>query len=567
MTKSTEGMPLKLDVHDLLRLEPTDFRGKRVVMLGTPGSGKSNSAARLVEQLIPYMPFTVIDPEGEHWGLAEKFDAIVVSDDPSRSRVPVRVEIAAALAELSFTRGISVILDFSEDESLMMEFCEVYLDALWRLTSAYSTRKPYGLLVEEARVFAPQSAKATPIQKVLRNIASRGRKRGLTTILTNQRAASLDKELLNYSDYMFLHQTYFPTDVDVYCDLVPKSRAEVREMVDSLRVGEAIYRHQKTVEIVQIRLRETVHGGSTPDFDPAAAPQLRQVDSSIVEPLLELLEASDSGAQADGEGVRLRAQIAELKRKLESRAVEKVVERVEVPVLSEDDAYWMKAYADQCHSLGEAIVGMGNAVLEELRRLSAPGDHRAEPVEDRREQPERSQPAASAPAINGHGQTGDRLHPSAERILVAVARRHPAPATRSQAAVLARFAPKGGAYLSHLKALKDYDLIVEEGGKLTVTPVGLNYLGLDIPQPQSPQELLDMWLEALNGGEQRLLKALMEAYPRSLSRADLAQMTNFTVGGGAFNAALATLRNNGLARVDGQQVRASETFFLEEVHP
>lgn len=79
----------------------------------------------------------------------------------------------------------------------------------------------------------------------------------------------------------------------------------------------------------------------------------------------------------------------------------------------------------------------------------------------------------------------------------------------------------------------------------------------------TPDGVLDLWRGALRAGERKMLDELMASFPAGLSREELASRTGFAVSGGTFNTYLGTLRRNGLIEMDNQQVRASDTLFLE----
>jgi hypothetical protein len=72
-----------------------------------------------------------------------------------------------------------------------------------------------------------------------------------------------------------------------------------------------------------------------------------------------------------------------------------------------------------------------------------------------------------------------------------------------------------------------------------------------------------MWYSSLRLGERNMLEVLVGVYPGSLSRGELAERTGYEVSGGTFGTYLGHLRRNGLAEVVGDQVRASETLFLD----
>jgi len=65
---------LNLDTNNILNLQTQDLIGRCVAVLGISGSGKTNTAAVLVEELLSSgVPMTIVDIEGEYWGLKEKY--------------------------------------------------------------------------------------------------------------------------------------------------------------------------------------------------------------------------------------------------------------------------------------------------------------------------------------------------------------------------------------------------------------------------------------------------------------------------------------------------------------
>lgn len=130
--------------------------------------------------------------------------------------------------------------------------------------------------------------------------------------------------------------------------------------------------------------------------------------------------------------------------------------------------------------------------------------------------------------------------------------------TRAQLATLTRYAASGGTFGSYLSNLKSVGLITELArDEVTLTEAGLAHLGFTAPpEPQSRDEFLTMWFDALRLGERKMLTALLAAYPRPLTREALAAQVEMTASGGTFGSYLSTLKRNGLIEVDGNHVQA-----------
>src|SRR2546430_16145146 len=105
---------LSIDSSNKFALQTQTLVGRSIAVLGITSSGKTNSAAVLIEELLSSgLPLTIVDIEGEYWGLKEKFE-VLVAGRSQHSELEVGQGNAGELAEISVQRGISVILDLSE---------------------------------------------------------------------------------------------------------------------------------------------------------------------------------------------------------------------------------------------------------------------------------------------------------------------------------------------------------------------------------------------------------------------------------------------------------------------
>src|SRR5690606_16115035 len=163
---------MKIDEFKLLPLKAEDFLGQSVAVLGIKGSGKSNTAAVLAEELLTAnVPLCIVDVAGEYAGLKDKFEIFSVgcSLQPETLDAKLPVERAAAAARRSYERGVSVILDVSGFNRQAREcFLAEYMNTIWNL--AQTLRHPYILFLEEAHNYIPQSGQ-TAVTGVLTDVA------------------------------------------------------------------------------------------------------------------------------------------------------------------------------------------------------------------------------------------------------------------------------------------------------------------------------------------------------------------------------------------------------------
>ena len=245
--------------------------GRLIAILGIRGSGKTNTAAVLSEELLKaQVPLLIIDTDGEYWTLREKFDILVIGNeeyadlkiDLLNEKV---VDQAQKIAEVLYKYRIPTIIDVSSYHPLeTFNFLEKYLSQVWLLSG--NMRIPYFILVEEAHEFLPQSvnALAIPLTRILTRMALRGRKRGIGMIIISQRSARVSKDILTQAEILFLHKVVHPADLNVYKEILPLKSREVKMLVSQLKTGEVLFYFSGKTEKKKVRLRETFHPGYTP---------------------------------------------------------------------------------------------------------------------------------------------------------------------------------------------------------------------------------------------------------------------------------------------------------------
>ncbi len=88
-----------------LQIETQTLVGRSVAVLGITGSGKTNTAAVLIEELLSNgFPLTIVDIEGEYWGLKANFEILVAGRSPYAD-LELSIENAEQLADISVKQG------------------------------------------------------------------------------------------------------------------------------------------------------------------------------------------------------------------------------------------------------------------------------------------------------------------------------------------------------------------------------------------------------------------------------------------------------------------------------
>ncbi len=303
-----------------VNLSVPDLLGESVAVLGIKGSGKTQTAAVIAEELLGSgVPMGIIDIAGEYWGLREKYPVLIAGAEAGHAvDIAVTPEQAGKLADYSLRHGESVIFDVSEYRLDDREAAvESFFEALW--TAAGELRKPYVVLLEEAHNYIPQS-QSSDLKKLLIQVATEGRKRGLSIIMVSQRPARIDKNVLAQAGIKFLHRAMLPNDIANYTANIPSiimSPSEVRAAVFAFEAGEALALYGKVVKQVQVRRRHTFHAGYTPGMDAIQRPMaLADADQAAKVEAVRLalggggVSATAGRAASTDEVAALRAQLA-----------------------------------------------------------------------------------------------------------------------------------------------------------------------------------------------------------------------------------------------------------------
>ena len=309
--RGTMGTPLHISKD--LDLDLESLIGQCVAVLGIRGSGKSNTAGVIFEELLNNnYPMSIVDIEGEYFGLKEKYEVLVVGTGDG-VEIEIDAGCAAEIAEVSMEKNVPVVLDLSgflseERTEILME----YLSSLWNL--AGTLRRPYIIGIEEAHEFIPQGVK-TELKEMISRIALRGRKRGLGAIVVSQRSAKVEKDVLSQAGMLFLHRVVHEVDMRVYSELLPWRKSEVKEIITSLETGNCIFVNGETVRPIYVRERATFHAGFTPSLETVATPELKQVSASIIEAIERAREGKGRRTRAQ----ELEEQLARLREKLDEK--------------------------------------------------------------------------------------------------------------------------------------------------------------------------------------------------------------------------------------------------------
>lgn len=315
--------------------------GERDAILASSGMGKSYLTGVLMEETLENQGLIcVIDPEGEHFTLAERYPMMIVGGE--RGNVPLEEEAIDLYIEAMLQHGFSAIFDLSDYlDSEQTNLYGLIVDKLFNLEQKY--RRKIRLVVEEAQIYAPQrTAGAAPTSKTSKKgmdpvlasqkIAKRGRKRAIDSLWATQRPASISKDILSQCNRFWFGGITSEQDYKAIKPFLTEAGISFAD-IKSLQPGEFFFFAKGQTKLLKVRKRHCKHAGATPE---AGMVFQATSDSSMEKALMtlsnEINKRTYEKQQEQTEILRLKGIIRELeqdRRKLaEALDQEKMATRV-----------------------------------------------------------------------------------------------------------------------------------------------------------------------------------------------------------------------------------------------
>lgn len=159
--------------------------------------------------------------------------------------------------------------------------------------------------------------------------------------------------------------------------------------------------------------------------------------------------------------------------------------------------------------------------------------------------------------LNGNQQDLGAAH---RKFLTVLANRQDRPTRRNQLAVISGYSSKSSHVDNTISNLRVRGYIHGERDNLVITAEGLAALGSYDPLP-SGEALIEHWVSEVGSAGGKMLRALVETYPNTMSRDELAEVTGFSVSSSHVDNTISGLRTRELVTGTRDALRASEEFF------
>src|ERR1700744_753867 len=221
--QNANGLGTSLDLEELL--------ATRLLVQGNSGSGKSHLLRRLLEQSVPWVQQTIIDPEGDFVTLAEHFGHLVIDAEEHTER---GLQVAGERARI---HRVSIVLNLeSLDAENQMKRAAAFLGGLFE--AARDHWYPMLVVVDEAQLFAPAVAGEVSDEArklslgAMTNLMCRGRKPALAGVIATQRLAKLAKNVAAEASNFLMGRTFLDIDMARAADLLGMERRQAEAFRD-----------------------------------------------------------------------------------------------------------------------------------------------------------------------------------------------------------------------------------------------------------------------------------------------------------------------------------------------
>lgn len=542
-------------------------------VLGIRGAGKTYSATYIAERLLDAgIPITVLDPIGM-WrflrvpGAGKGYPVVVAGGE--HGDIPLPPHGAAEIVRAAMRDGVSIVFDLY-DAALSKRQWRDIVEAVVK-TMLYEN-KAHGLrhvFIEEAAEFVPQRIRPDQgaVYDVVERLARMGGNAQLGLTLINQRAEEVNKAVLDLCDLLILHRQKGRNsliNLGKWMDVASVTNAaNIKETVPGLKNGEAFIWPAESDSPTRTKIPEkhSYH----PDrkaMHKAIAAEAKRVDVGVfVATMKGSLERLTKEAEQNDPKL-LRAEIARLKRNpVKTLAIDHDAVR------GADAAGYTRGRAEaneQLEQAASAVSGINSRIAkalgeiqsastqlasQQLRlypRLDAKRSAKATHIIPQKIHRER------APDRSGNGA----LSKAGRLILTALAQQQQ-PLEQDRLAILAGYAVGTGHFNNTIGALRSA-AYVSTGWPAEILPVGLEALGQFEPLPTG-RALLEWWCARLSKAERAILLAGADAYPKALSKPQLAQQAGYEANTGHFNNSLGRLRTMRL--LEGRsEIRMSDSL-------
>jgi len=541
----------------------------RLLIQANSGGGKSYAVRKLLEETYGKSQQIVLDMEGEFATLREKYDYLLVGKNGD---IPASPKTAEVLARKLLELKVSAIIDLYELQAHeRIRFVKLFLDAM--INAPKELWHPVLIVIDEAHVFCPEKDQAESAGSV-KDIMTRGRKRGYCGILTTQRISKLAKDAAAECNNKLIGRSGLDIDMKRAAEELGFTTQEERHSLRNLppgvfyAFGPAI---SEDVHQVKVQPVSTVHPKIGYRNLAELIPPARPLVLKALEGLKDLPKVAEKDA-LDKDALRKR--VRELEQELRKAPAPKVddtkVTRLG-QLLDEEKARnrqllsSFKAAEAHQRTLSAGIGRILNVInsLPDDKQYADTAKEAASHAPVRPVTLARPAPVAARPIQPAAEAVDGSVFGRCERaILRFLAMREGTSFTKQQIGVMTGYSHGSGGFNNSMSRLKVQGLVTQSSDKYAIASARVSevteILGSDYVALST--EGLEEWLNKLGKCAKELYRKLLENPGRVFTKEELGSETGYAPSSGGFNNSISQLCTLGLAeRIDGG-VRLNEAI-------
>jgi uncharacterized protein len=534
-----------LDISAIGHQLPTETVTNTTAVLGIRGTGKTNTAVVIVEEVVKEKQQPIIfDPLGVWFGAKSSKDGLepglpIVIFGGAHADLPLTVDMAEQIADILVDSRMPAILSIEFlSKTQQRQFCQRFCTRLYERKAAPDKRDPVLVIFDEASLFVPQTkfkGTAADSAEAVEDLVRRGRSRGLGVMLIDQRAASINKDVLTQLEVLISHKQTSPQDraaikewVSAYGD------ADVQKTLDqtlaTLVLGQAwIWSPALDMfEKVQIRQRETFDSSATPKLGdkPIEPKSWASVDLSQLRSMLEAsVEKDEDEDPAKGKNgastAKLERDLSEKVQEIDRLQTELATERGKIKTITsllvqatESSVRTMAFMGKLCMDAGLEVPIVGDPLADTVAEF-APKAVVAETIE----QPNRIEYKATPPAEDGEL----RINQSMQAILNTLAgfeAMNVEQPLKVQIALQCGVQPKQAGFVKNVGLLNKHGLISASSERLSLTEEGRKR-AVKTEKLRTVQEMQQVWLDSVSPPQRKMLERVIAAGDPGILKRDL----------------------------------------------
>lgn len=442
---------------------PIEAATKTFAILAKRGAGKSYTGAVMAEEFYKNnIPFVVFDPIDVWWGLRFKKDGkskglpVVVFGVLDNADIPLDKDMGAHIAQAITQHNISCIIStFGMPKVQQRKLIADFSEELLRINNT-----PRHIFIEEAHEFVPQRVTGDMGKtfNAVSNLVVMGRNRGLGVTLINQRAATINKDVLTQLDTLLAFRNVSPQDRQALRDWVEYHAAEgdfeeFMKSLPSLPTGEGWIWSPEFLEVfkrIKIRQRETFHPDREKMGSRFVMPDLQRSD---VESFVKEFRGKDDFIEKVANGKDITFKNVE--------STQKKVEAIKVQY--EEQIVQLEKQYEEALKAKDIEIDSLKVIINKVRA------------------------DVGADEVTFSGKTEDILgvkpnktidmwmdkvgrNAGAGRILGFLAEKYPMKYSRTQIALASHMNARGGSFNGQMSLLRRNKLIVKEGDNYFMNP-------------------------------------------------------------------------------------------------